>query len=123
MTSKSLITTDRAPVHPGEILKEDFMVPMGISANQLGKALHVPTGRLTQIINGQRAVTADTALRLAQYFGTSPELWLNLQSYYELEVARDQNAAQIAADIVPRKRSEAAHQSKPEKKSSRRQHE
>lgn len=94
----------RPPVHPGEILKEEFMVPLGLSANQLGIALHVPPGRVTQIINGQRAITADTALRLARYFGTSAELWLNLQSQYELELASDQNAAGITQQVQPRRK-------------------
>jgi len=78
------------PIHPGEILHKEFMVPLGLSANQLGLHLQVPAGRISQIVNGQRAVTADTALRLSQYFGTTPEFWVGLQAQYELESAKDQ---------------------------------
>lgn len=76
------------PIHPGEILLEDFMKPMGISINGLAKSLDVPPGRISQIVNGKRAISADTALRLAAYFGTTPEVWLNLQADYDLRVAR-----------------------------------
>jgi addiction module HigA family antidote len=78
------------PTPPGEILKEEFMVPMGLSANALANILHVPSGRITQIINAQRAISADTALRLAKAFGTSPEFWLNLQALYELQLVEYQ---------------------------------
>ncbi len=76
------------PIHPGEILLEDFMNPMGISINKLAREIGVPPGRISTIVNGKRAITADTALRLAAYFGVSPELWLNLQSDYELRLAK-----------------------------------
>lgn len=76
------------PIHPGEILLEDFLKPMVISINKLARELDVPPGRISQIVNGKRAITADTALRLAAYFGTSPELWLNLQADYDLRLAR-----------------------------------
>lgn len=73
------------PVHPGEILGEDFLKPMGITAYQLAKAIHVPRNRITGILNGTRSITSDTALRLAKYFGTTAKLWMNLQVAYDLE--------------------------------------
>lgn len=77
----------RAPVHPGEILADE-LAEIGMTALELGKRLGVPNNRLYQIINGKRDITADTALRLGQFFGTGPELWMNLQKAYELDVAR-----------------------------------
>jgi addiction module HigA family antidote len=77
------------PVHPGEILKEEFMRPLSLSANALARAVRVPPNRISAIVNGERALTADTALRLARAFGTTPEFWLNLQKQYELDCARD----------------------------------
>ncbi len=76
------------PIHPGEILKEEFMAPLHLSANKLSKLLSVPANRITQIVNGKRAISADTAYRLAKCFGTSVDLWMGLQSDYEIEVAR-----------------------------------
>jgi antitoxin HigA-1 len=76
------------PIHPGEILLEDFMQPMGISINQLARDLAVPPGRISAIVNGKRAITADTALRLGKYFSVSPETWIGLQADYELRVVR-----------------------------------
>jgi addiction module HigA family antidote len=76
------------PIPPGEILREDFMRPLGISINALARALAVPPNRISAIVNARRAITADTALRLGKYFGTSPEIWLDLQSDYELRIAR-----------------------------------
>jgi addiction module HigA family antidote len=75
-------------IHPGEILLEDFLRPMGISINKLAREIDMPPGRISTIVNGKRAITADTALRLAAYFGTSTELWLNLQTDYDLRIAR-----------------------------------
>lgn len=77
----------RTPIHPGEILADELEF-IGLSSNQLAKALHVPANRVSQIVGGRRAVTADTALRLGRFFGTGPELWLNLQKTYELDKAR-----------------------------------
>lgn len=77
-----------SPIHPGELLKEDFMEPLKLSANKLAQYLGVPANRVTDIINGKRAITVDTAFRLAKCFSTSVELWLNLQTRYELELAR-----------------------------------
>ncbi|HOE23106.1 MAG: HigA family addiction module antidote protein [Smithella sp.] len=76
------------PVTPGEILYEEFMKPLGISANQLARDVDVPPGRISEIINGKRSITADTALRLGKYFGVSPEIWLNLQVDYDMRIAR-----------------------------------
>jgi len=76
------------PIPPGEILLEEFMRPLGLSANQLAREIDVPPGRITEIIKGRRTITADTALRLGKYFGVSPEIWLNLQVDYDMRVAR-----------------------------------
>jgi addiction module HigA family antidote len=76
------------PIPPGEILREEFMRPLGVSINALARDLDVPSNRISEIVNGKRAITADTALRLAKYFAVSPEIWLDLQSDYELRVAR-----------------------------------
>lgn len=78
-----------APISPGEILKEEFMDPAGITQNALGRAIKIPPGRINEIIHGKRVITADSALRLAAYFGTTPGFWMNLQAHYELEVAKD----------------------------------
>lgn len=83
------MTKRRTPAHPGEILKEEFMMPLGLSANQLARAIRVPPNRVSAIVKGERGVTADTALRLARAFGTTAEFWLNLQKQYELDFARD----------------------------------
>ena len=83
------------PIHPGEILLEDFMKPMGISINRLARDLDVPPGRISEIVNGKRAVTADTALRLGKFFGMSPETWVGLQADYDLRVARRAVGPQI----------------------------
>ena len=76
------------PISPGEIIKEEYMVPLNLSQNQLARDLDVPVGRINQIIRGHRSITADTALRLARYFETSPELWLGLQNDYDLRCAK-----------------------------------
>lgn len=78
-----------APIHPGEVLKEEFMAPLRLSANALARAVRVPPNRISAIVNGERGLTADTALRLSKAFGTTPEFWLNLQKQYELDCARD----------------------------------
>jgi addiction module HigA family antidote len=84
MTSQKL-----PPVHPGEILLEEYLKPLGISQNKLGRDLNVPAQRINDIVRGQRAITVDTALRLARYFHTSPQFWLNLQARYDLEIAQE----------------------------------
>ncbi|MGK2921297.1 MAG: HigA family addiction module antitoxin [Methyloceanibacter sp.] len=78
-----------APVHPGEVLKEEFMEPLGLSANRLARVLRIPPNRISAIVNGERSVTADTALRLAKALGTTPDFWLSLQKQYDLDIARD----------------------------------
>lgn len=84
-------------IHPGEILLEEFLRPMGISQNKLALDIHVPTPRINAIVRGTRTITADTALRLGKYFGTGPEFWLNLQNNYDLCLARAQAEKEIAA--------------------------
>jgi addiction module HigA family antidote len=91
-----------APVHPGEILREDFMAPLGLSINALARALRTPPNHVSGIVNERRGVSAKMALRLARYFGTSPELWLGLQLDYELDMARDTTASQIEKEVLPR---------------------
>ncbi len=91
-----------APVHPGEILLEEFMKPLELSQNALARALDVPPGRVGEIVNGRRAITGDTALRLERYFGSSAQMWLGLQADYELEVAKDAAGADIKAKVRPR---------------------
>src|SRR5512139_842736 len=78
------IPTDRAPTHPGEMLLEEFLKPMGITQRQLADAIHVPYQRINEIINGRRGITPSTALRLAKFFGTSPDFWMNLQLRWDL---------------------------------------
>ncbi len=90
-----------APIHPGEILLEDFLKPLGISQYRLAKEMNVYPRKINKIVHGKRAVTADTALRLARYFGTSAELWMNLQAQYELEMARDEIESIILAEVQP----------------------
>jgi addiction module HigA family antidote len=87
------------PVHPGEILREEFLVPLDISANTLATAIRVPATRIGAIVNEQRGITGDTALRLAKFFDTTPQFWMNLQSLYEIEIARDQHGAEIDRDV------------------------
>ena len=91
-----------ASVHPGHVLKHEFLEPLGLTAHALSLALRVPANRITTILAGQRAVTADTALRLARHFGTSPGFWLNLQNAYELEVAERTLGAVVRAEVSPR---------------------
>src|SRR5450432_3934472 len=79
-----------SPIHPGEILREEFMLPMKLSMNQLSLDLHVPVTRIAEIVHERRGITPDTALRLARYFRTTPRFWLNLQNAFDLEVAQDQ---------------------------------
>ncbi|MCC5865697.1 MAG: HigA family addiction module antidote protein [Wenzhouxiangella sp.] len=89
------------PVHPGEILREDFLVPLEMSANALSKALHVPAPRINDIVRERRGITADTAMRLARYFGGDARSWLNLQTNYELRQAEIENAQRIEQEIKP----------------------
>ena len=89
-------------IHPGEILLEEFLNPLGISQYQLAKDISVPPRRINEIVHGQRSVTADTALRLARYFGTSERFWLNLQSRYDLEVEKDRLGRRLAREVAVR---------------------
>jgi len=88
------------PVHPGEVLKGEFLDEIGVSAYALAKALCVPANRVTAIINGERGITAETALRLARFFGTTDCFWMNLQSNYDLAIARQKDAARIKQEVV-----------------------
>ena len=90
------------PIPPGEILFEEFMQPLGISMNALARELAVPPNRISEIVNGKRAVTADTALRLVRYFGTGAELWLNLQTDYDLRIVRRQQGREIESRVRAR---------------------
>jgi antitoxin HigA-1 len=89
------------PITPGEILLEEFLIPLGISQNQLSRDIDVPVSRVSAIVKGERAITADTALRLAAFFGSSPEMWMNLQSEYDLRVAKRTNGDVIGARVRP----------------------
>ena len=91
-----------APIHPGEILFEEFMKPMDISINRLAREIAVPPGRISAIVNGKRAITADTALRLGTYFGVSAELWLGLQADFDLRIAQRIVGAQIDKQVHAR---------------------
>lgn len=90
------------PVHPGEILRDGFLGPMGISAYELANAIKAPRSRINDIVLGRRAITTDTALRLARYFGTSPEFWINLQARYDLDVADRTVRKRIEREVTPR---------------------
>jgi addiction module HigA family antidote len=89
------------PIPPGEILLEEFMKPLGVSQNRLSRDIDIPVSRVSEIVRGQRAITADTALRLAEYFGTSAELWVRLQSDYDLRVARSSRWPEVKSRIRP----------------------
>jgi len=95
-------TKKLAPVHPGEILLHDFMEPLKLTQSALAKAIGVTPMRVSQIVRGQRTVTADTALRLSRYFGTRPQWWMDLQTHYELEKATDELEARITLTVKPR---------------------
>lgn len=100
---KDVTTGERIPpAHPGEILREDFIDPLRISVYALAKAIKVPRSRVNDIVLGRRAITADTALRLARYFGTTAEFWINLQARYDLEMARGALRGRIEREVDPR---------------------
>jgi len=90
-----------APIHPGEMLREDFLKPLHLSANRLALGVRVPVTRITDILRGRRSITADTALRLGRYFGTSAQFWLNLQRDYDLELAEDELRERIEREVQP----------------------
>ena len=89
------------PIHPGELLRDE-LEEIGTSLNELARALRVPMNRISAVVNGKRSITADTAMRLARYFGTSPQYWLNLQSAYDLEVAAIKIGSKIEREVLPR---------------------
>lgn len=91
------------PVHAGEILREDLMKPLGLSVNGLAPELKVPVTRISEIVNGRRALNAETALRLSRYFGSTPQFWINLQAAYDLGVTIDASADRIEREVRPRK--------------------
>ena len=93
---------DFPPAHPGDVLREDFLKPLKLSQYALAKAIGVPQIRVSEIVNSKRAITPDTALRLARYFGTSAEFWIGMQATYDLEMARDQVGDKIKARVQPR---------------------
>ena len=95
-----MLPKNRISLHPGEILLEEFMKPLGLSSNALALRLKVPTNRITTIIHGQRTVTADTALRLARYFGTTPEFWINMQAGHDLSKVQMESGKRIEAEIM-----------------------
>lgn len=93
------VSSKLPPIHPGEILREDFMKPLRLTAHRLAMSLHVPATRITEIIHERRAITADTAIRLGRYFKTTPRFWLNLQTAYDLETIEDEALAQIEREV------------------------
>jgi addiction module HigA family antidote len=90
------------PIHPGEILREEFLVPLGMSSHELALALRVPATRMNDIAKEKRGITADTALRLSRYFGTTSRFWMNMQASWELEVAEDQLGKAVSREVLPR---------------------
>ena len=110
----------RPPVHPGQVLLELFMQPLGLSRTKLAEALAVDPGRINRIVTGKSSITADTALRLARYFGTTPQVWMNLQSKYDLEVLKEKKAMEIEERVQVRPwdeliplRTDLSHQNRP----------
>ncbi len=96
------------PIHPGEILREDFMKPLGLSVNKLALELRVPVTRIGEIVHGRRSITAHTAMRLARYFNTTARFWMNLQMLHDLEVAQDELESTIEREVRPLPRREVA---------------
>jgi antitoxin HigA-1 len=92
----------RAPIHPGEVLAEDFLDPMGITQYRLANDISVPARRINEIVHGKRGISADTAIRLARYLGTTERFWLNLQAQYELDVEHDRLDDRLEQEITPR---------------------
>lgn len=102
ITTKGAATPNRVTTHPGEVLTEEFLKPLGMTVNALAMALRVPATRIGAIVKGERSVTADTALRLARFFGTSPEFWVNLQAMHDLTKTRQESGVTIERDVHPR---------------------
>jgi antitoxin HigA-1 len=103
-------TDNGVPVHPGQFLREDFLVPMGLSSNALAIALRVPVTRISEIVRERRGITADTALRLARYFSTTPDFWMGIQVSYDLALASSQAAVRIHAEVIPAPRSRGSNE-------------
>ena len=101
-TTKGINLPNRVTTHPGEVLSEEFLKPLGLSVNALALALRVPATRIGAVVKGERSVTADTALRLSRFFGTSAEFWVNLQAMHDLTKARMENGSVIERDVRPR---------------------
>ena len=99
-----MATNKMRPVHPGEILREEYLAPLGMTAHALAMALHVPAPRINDIVRERRAVTSDTALRLARHFDTTAQFWLNLQSAFDLKLAENEAGSRIADEVSPRQR-------------------
>ena len=97
-----MIRNRMRPIHPGEILSEEFLVPLQMSAHALSQAIRVPATRVNDIVNGKRGISADTALRLARYFGNSPDFWMNLQAAYDLRAAEREALGKIEREVSPR---------------------
>jgi len=89
------------PVHPGEILREEFLVPLGMSMNKLALAIRVPATRIADLVHEKRAISSETALRLARYFGTTPDFWMNLQARYDLDMAEDRTGETVKREVQP----------------------
>src|SRR5882724_6119525 len=100
-SDREMFKNGMRPVHPGEVLREDYLVPLGLTATALAKALNVPAPRINEIVRERRSVTADTAMRLARYFGGDARSWLNLQTAHDLRVAEIRNAKRIKREIAP----------------------
>ena len=100
-TIRGVATPNRVTAHPGEILSEEFLVPLGMSSNALAIALRVPATRIGAIVKGERSVTADTTLRLSRFFGTSPEFWMSLQAMHDLTKTRAEMGRAIEHDVRP----------------------
>jgi addiction module HigA family antidote len=97
-----MIENGMRPIHPGEILREDYLLPLGLSVNALAKALHIPATRLHEIVKERRGISSDTALRLARYFGGDAQSWLNLQTAYDLSLTKQRVLVVIERDVLPR---------------------
>ena len=97
------MTSKLKPVHPGEILREEFMAPLGLNPNKLALALRVPAPGIYEIVREERGISPGVALRLARFFGNTPDFWLNLQAHYDLDIARDKDQARIEREVQPLK--------------------
>lgn len=97
-----MVMNKMRPIHPGEVLREEFLVPLNMSANALAIELHVPAPRVNEVVREKRAISPDTALRLARYFGTTAQFWINLQSSYDLKLAEKESGKKIAQEVRPK---------------------